>query len=237
MFFSVKKLNRQEKNICLKTISSRAIFAIVGDAIKNKKSISVVRMGDGEQGILRSDPSKPFDRFNHISKDWNKTLGVGDMSTKDMQKNIIKAGNTCTYFAPSVSGISYPSFNLYKFFKQRSFYFDNFYVADWTRDMIKMILESSDGVFILHRDYKKIIADFKENYNFENEDLFVGGFTKDSWKDNKEAVEAAKKSKAQLILFSAGPAGKIIGPEIAKAKNKIVLDIGNTMIPWSTRKN
>ena len=37
----------------------------------------------------------------------------------------------------------------------------------------------------------------------------------------------------QLVLYSGGPGGKIIGPKIAKAKNKIVLDVGNTLLPWS----
>lgn len=233
MIFNVKKLSDTEKKICIKTISSRAIFAIVGDAIKNKKSISVVRMGDGERGILKADPNKPFNLFDNISRNWNKKLGIKGMSVKDIQKNIIKAGNTCTYFAPSISGISYRDFNLYDFFKPRPCYFDNFFVNDWSKEMVSMLLENSDGVFIIHKDYKKIIDNFKKNYNFKKENIFLGGFTKKNWRDNQQAIDEAIESKAQLILFSGGPGGKIIAPEIAKARSKVIIDVGNTLIRWS----
>jgi len=236
MIFNIKKLSAQERKICLKTISPKAVFAIVGDAIKNKKSISVIRMGDGERGILKTDKSKQFNLLGKRQKIWDKRLGIGGMPIKDLQKNIINSGNKCTYFAPSISGISFSGYNLYNFFKSRPYYFDNFFVNDWTKEMIKMLLESSGGVFIVHRDYKKIIDNFNKNYNFQNKNLFFGGFPKNNWQDNQQAINEAIKSKAQLILFSAGPAGKIIGPEIAKARNKIVLDVGNTLIPWSKKR-
>ncbi len=63
MIWSVKKLNKNEHNICLATISSKAIFAIVGDAIKRRDSISVIRMGDGEFGILNTTKNGPFNAF------------------------------------------------------------------------------------------------------------------------------------------------------------------------------
>jgi len=103
--------------------------------------------------------------------------------------------------------------------------------------MIKMLLEASDSVFIIHRDYKKIINNFKKNYNLTGKSqLKFDGFPKNNWDDNEQAIDAAIKSGRQLVLYSGGPGGKIIGPEIAKTKNKIVLDVGNTLIPWSTKK-
>ena len=238
MIFSIKKLTTPEKEICFKTISSKAIFAIVGDALVRHKSISIVRMGDGEYGILKADKNKPFTAFNYSGNDWNKKLGVEGVATKNLQKMILEAGNTCTYFAPSISGISILKYYLYNFFKPRPYYFDNFYVNDWTHEMIKMLLETSNGVFILHRDYKKIISNFKKTYNLTGKNsVKFSGFTKNNWDDNKQAIDAAINSDSQLILYSGGPGGKIIGPKIAKAKNKIVLDIGNTLIHWSTKNN
>lgn len=235
MLFSIKKLSGLEKEICLKTISPKAIFAIVGNAIVQRKSISIVRMGDGEFRILKADKTKPFTEFDYI-KNWNKRLGTEGMSVDKLQKNIIKAGNSCTYFAPSVSGISLREYYGHVFFKSRLYYFDNFYVNDWTADMIKMLLEASEGVFIIHRDYKKIISNFKKTYNLSKKGgVKFSGFPKDSWSDNEQAIEAAVQSGRQLILYSGGPAGKIIGPEIAKSHNKIVLDVGNTLLPWSTK--
>lgn len=204
----------------------------------NHKSISIVRMGDGECKIVKADTQKPFDDFSYLDPLWNKRLGIDGMPIRLLQKNIIKAGNTCTYFAPSLSGISYDKYFLYNFFKSRSCYFDNFYVNDWTKSMIAMLFEKSDGIFIIHKDYKKIIRNFKKNYNLTKKSAVVfGGFSKKSWEDNEQAVHSAIESGMQLILFSAGPGGKIIGPQIAEAKNKIVLDVGNTLIPWSIKES
>lgn len=236
MIFSIKKLSGTEKAFCLKTISSKAMFAIVGDAIVNRKSMSIVRMGDGERGILEADKTKPFTRFNYIRPDWNKKLGIEGASTSSLQKSIIKAGNSCTYFAPSVSGISLREYYLYDYFKPRPLYLDNFYVNDWTPKMIEMLFRASEGVFIIHKDYQKIIKNFKKNYNFDRKSgVKFAGFAKRNWSDNEQAIEAAITSGMQLILYSAGPGGKIIGPAIAKTKNKIVLDVGNTLLPWSLR--
>ncbi len=234
MIYSFKKLTDLQRKICLKTISPKAIYAIVGDAIINRKSISIVRMGDGECKILSADKAKPFTDFNHTHKDWNKRLGIEGISIDVLQKNILEAGNKCTYFAPSISGVFIPEYHLYNFFKPRPYYFDNFYVNDWTTGMIKMLLEASDGIFIIHRDYKKIISNFKKNIICDKKIKF-DGFPKNNWDDNDQAIDMAVKSGMQLILFSGGPSGKVIGPEIAKAKNKIVLDVGNTLMSWSIK--
>lgn len=231
----MKKLTDLEKEICLKTLSSKSLYALVGSAILSGESLSVVRMGDGERKILEADTSKAFTSFNKAGDNWNQRLGVEGITVSDLQKKIEIAGNTCTYFAPSISGISFPQYYLYNFFQPRPYYFDNFFVNDWSREMIQTLIEASDGIFILHRDYKQIINNFNKNYSFSKPVRFAG-FPKNSWEDNDEAVAAALNSGMQLILFSAGPGGKIIGPEIAKSENKIVLDIGNTLVPWSEKK-
>ncbi|MDP3883274.1 MAG: hypothetical protein Q8Q48_04440 [Candidatus Staskawiczbacteria bacterium] len=237
MIFTVKKLTASEKKHCFKTISAKAAFAIIGDAIKSHKGMSVVRAGDGEAQILKADKNKPFRGSNNRHKGRTKRLGIKGADTGLLQKNVLEAGNTCTYFAPSVSGLSIPRYHVYDFFKPRPHYFDNFFVNEWTGEMIKLLLEESGGAFIIHRDYKKIIKNFKKNYNFDPKyNVKFDGFKKDSWKDNKNAIESAIKSGMQLILFSAGPAGKIIGPKIAKNGKRVVLDIGNTLVFWSHYK-
>lgn len=232
MIFSIKSLSQDETDICLKTLSPKAIYALVGSAIVKQQSLSIVRMGDGEHRILDADPTKPFTEFEATHLGWNKRLGIEDAPVDRLRELILEAGNSCTYFAPSVSGISLPRYALHTFFKPRPYYIDNFFVNDWKPDMIQQLLEASSGVYIIHRDYKKIIQNFQQNYSFTKK-LMFDGCLKDSWKDNQATIEAATRSNAQLVLFSAGPGGKIIGPKIASAKNKIVLDIGNTLLSWS----
>lgn len=234
MIFSIKGLTDEERTLCKKTISPKALYALVGDAIVKKESISIVRMGDGERKILASDAKETFTDFERDYTGWNERLGIHDMPIENLRQNILDAGNTCTYFAPSVSGISYPGYRLYDFFEARSEYYDNFFVNDWTKEMIQRLLEASDGVCILHRDHESIIKSFQNNYSFAKPVHFEG-FTKHSWEDNDAAIAAAMNSKSQLILFSAGPGGKIIAPSIAQGENKIVIDVGNTLIPWSEK--
>lgn len=235
MIFSIKELSDLEKEICSKTISSKAIYALVGDAILKRQSMSVVRMGDGERKILDADPTQPFLAFEATHEGWNRRLGIEEEPVDLLQREILEAGNECTYFAPSISGISYQEYFLYQYFKPRSMYIDNFFVNDWTPEMVQTLFEASDGVCIFHRDYRQIIQNFQTNYHFTKEISF-DGYTKDSWKDNGTAIEAAIRSSAQLVLYSGGPGGKIIGPRIAQAANKVVLDIGNTLLPWSEKR-
>jgi hypothetical protein len=230
MIFSIKELTETERMICEKTISSKAIYALVGDAIMRKAGMSIVRLGDGEGLLLKAKDETIFLKLERDNPGWGKRMGIEGLSLDAIKKMILEAGNACTYFAPSVSGISYKTFRLYDLFEPRDFYLDNFFVNDWTKEMIQVLFESSDGVFILHSNYKKIIQNFKKNYSSQ---ISFDGFPKNSWKDNEAAIQAAINSNAQLILFSGGPAGKILGPKIASVTNKVVLDIGNTLLPWS----
>lgn len=236
MIFSLKTLNEQERDICLATISPRALFALVGDAMLRKQSLSIVRMGDGEQKILDTEEGpETFTRFEKIYEGWNARLGIENMPLHELKASILEAGNSCTYFAPSISGISYAEYHLYKFFEPRKSYFDNFFVNDWTKEMIRMLIEASEGVFILHREYEQIIKDFQAHYQFTKPISFTG-FTKNSWEDNQAAIDAAIHSGAQLVLFSGGPGGKVIGPRIASRAHVIAIDVGNTLIPWSKKE-
>jgi hypothetical protein len=234
MWLNVKKLSAEEKSICTRTLSPNAAFALVADALARQESLSVIRMGDGEHRILQSDPDQPFSFFEKEHPGWNRRLGIEGMPTDLMQKNIIEAGNRCTYFAPSVSGISLPHYDLYSYFEPRPFYLDNFFVENWLANMIKQLLLASGGLFILHREPEKIVANFRAHYDLSEKELPVDYFQKDSWQDNEAAIAAVLASPARLVLFSAGPGGKIIGPEIAECSgNKVVIDVGNSLIHWS----
>lgn len=230
MFLSVKELSPEEEAICTRTLGPKAAFALIGDAIARKRGISVVRVADGELRLLTAQDGLPFTEFETKYPGWNKRYGIEGLAIEAAKKNILEAGNSCTFFAPSVSGISREDYKLYHLFEPREFYFDNFFVNDWTPEMIRMLLESSDGVFVIHRNYEEIINDFTRHYDIPPEHF--SGFPKLSWQDNDAAVEAARASGRQLVLFSAGPAGKIIGPRIA-AHGSVVLDVGNTLRGWS----
>ncbi|PIR82989.1 hypothetical protein COU19_02905 [Candidatus Kaiserbacteria bacterium CG10_big_fil_rev_8_21_14_0_10_56_12] len=230
MIYSIKKLSPQDKEICEKTLGPRPFFALVGDHIARRESLSVVRVADGERALLEAPDGEPFTLFNRPEENWNKRYGIAELSIEEVKKNILQAGNTCTYFAPSISGISRDDYRLYDFFNSRDLYVDNFFVNDWTREMIGLLLHASDGVFVIHKDADELIENFAKTYGLDP--AHFAGFTKLSARDNDAAVAAAIESKKHLVLFSAGPAGKIIGPQIAK-DGRVTLDIGNTLHRWS----
>ncbi len=230
MWLSAKKLNNEQKKICEQTISSRAFFALVGDALNAGEGLSVVRMGDGEVAVMSHPESGFLTRIRQTEPTWDERLGIAGMPEREVQQSLIAAGNACTYFAPSVSGISNPHYNLYQYFSPRNVYVDNFFVNDWTPEMISILLKAAGGAFLLHKFHPTLAQNFAKMYGMAASDF--PGFAKHSWKDNDEAVKAAIASGKKLILFSAGPAGKIIGPQIAKS-NRVVLDIGNTLPGWS----
>lgn len=229
MLWDVKKLTPEEADICRRTLSPKAAFALVGHAVARREGLSVVRMGDGEVRILEARDDLRFSSFDHYP-DWNVRLGIEGLSVKEIQRRIIRAANECTYFAPSVSGISMHHYRLHDKVARRDVYFDNFFVNDWTKRMIRLLLEASDGVFIAHREYREIIDNFVSHYELPREHF--AGIKKESWQDNERTVSAALASGKQLILFSAGPAGKVIGPELS-ARGLVSLDIGNTLPHWS----
>ena len=230
MFWHIKGLTKEEIDLCHKTLSPRATFALVGDAIAQHKGISIVRMGDGELGLLNAKNGEAFNDFDHIDPKSNTRLGFDGLEVAEVKKLILEAGNTCTYFAPSVSGISRHDYMLHDRFLPREVYLDNFFVNDWSKQMVRLLLEASGGVFIIHREYQLLIDNFVSHYDLPREHF--SGFAKDSWRDNEAAVRAAVESDKQLVLFSAGPAGKLIAPKIAAA-GKVVIDVGNTLPHWS----
>jgi hypothetical protein len=230
MYLSVKQLNEKEAEICRKTLSARAVFAMTGDALARGAGFSIVRMGDGEAAILEAPDGVPFERFSAKEPGWNARLGIEGLPVEQVKENIKAAAKECSLFAPSVSGISLKAFSLHHHFDNRDHYADNFFVNDWTPAMIGLLLGEADGAFILHKDPDEIIRSFSETYGLPASKF--EGFRKLNARDNEEAIAAASASRKRLVLFSAGPAGKMIGPRIARA-GKVVLDVGNTLPGWS----
>lgn len=63
-------------------------------------------------------------------------------------------------------------------------------------------------------------------------------FQLDNWTETEAVIERAHLNTASLVLFSAGPAGKYIGPAIAKNLDtpKVVIDLGNASDHWLLEK-
>jgi len=226
--FELKALNKKKLEICHNTISSNTFFMIVGDALYSGKSLSVVRMGDGEYAAMSAtNPDEPvFDETRA------KYLGCEGIDLLKMQDRLRRAANKCDYFAPSVSGIIRSDYELYHFFRERDRYVDNFFCNAWTEQMIIDLYQKAGHVLFIHCNTES--ADAVQIRAKWGLGVKVTYLKLCNWSQTEDIIEKASKIDAPLTIFSAGPAGKYIGPEIAHYGNipKVTLDIGNTSDHW-----
>jgi len=201
---------------------------MVADAVASKKELSFVRCCDGEKIIL-DQPKNSTNNILCFDHAWQKEFGTTGMTLAQLQNSILEAGNTCTHFGPSISGIHLHNYFLYNHFRERAYYIDNFFPYSWSQEMQKMLFTAVAGILIIHRDHAKHVEGFKKKFSIKN----VQGLSLDSWQDVSGVINEARKLPHQLVLFSGGPAGKILAPKIASGTAKIVLDIGQAMHAWS----
>jgi hypothetical protein len=206
---------------------------LVGDALISGKKLSVVRMGDGETYLysesLKGDGIIAPGTQGRYDEPWLKMLGCLNIPRKILRKRIEDAATDCTYFAPSISGVWRQDYNNH----ERSFrsqYVDNFFVNDWTTEMQSALYTQAGHILLIHSSAET--ADSMQ-INLKNKLNVKVTFLKlTRWEDTENIINQASAIDAKLVLFSAGPAGKYIGPKIA-AQKKVVLDIGNSIDHWT----
>lgn len=231
--FEPQKLNLDQIELCVKTISSNTFYMLVNDALLSNRNLSVVRMGDGERQIIdwcrKHDDTDMLDSHN---AGWLNRLGCFGIRSGEIMRRLHLAGNDCTYFAPSVSGILHEGFHLHSLFKPRDFYVDNFFVNAWTEEMKIALFRTAKHVLFIHRNTAAAdVMQIRAKYAL---DVKVTFLKLESWEQADDVIAKAAAIDAPLTLFSAGPASKYIGPAIAKGGRiaKVTIDIGNAADYW-----
>lgn len=219
---------------CLNTISPHVFYMMVGDALDTKKSLSVVRMADGEKLLmdLCDDSSEPISPTVQFPKDWLERFGVLDIPKNVLKSRLIRAANETDYFAPSLAGIQYPDYNV-DHFSERGVYIDNFFPNSWDETMKINLFKKAGHVLMIHRNTHTADAmQIRAKYALGVKVTYI---KLSNWKEADDVIEKAKKVDAPLVLYSAGAASKIIGPAIATSGNipKVTLDIGQAMDRWT----
>lgn len=230
--YEIQKLDKSQIKICEDTISSNTFYMIVGSALITKSPLSVVRMGDGEKRLWEdvqsgSDPIAPDKRHD---REWLTKLGVLGIPKDTLKKRLLSAARDCTYFAPSISGIWRTDYyNHGLSFRKR--YVDNFFVNAWTEEMKIALFKQAGHVLFIHGNAET--ADAMQIRSQNKLGVKVSFLKLTSWVDTDKVIAQASRIKAPLVLFSAGPAGKYIGPAIANTSSKVVLDLGNAADHWT----
>lgn len=214
-------------------LSAYAFYYIVADALLTHKPLSVVRMGDGERTLLAEclDVSTRADDYVHAyDSAWHARMGVAGITHAELYKRIIEAGNTCSHFAPSVSGLVQGSYDLFDYFNHREQYVDNFFVNIWDNEHKAELFKTAGEVLFIHRN--RGTADAMQINAKRHFGVKVRYLELSNWDQSDSVIEAACADSARMVLFAGGPASKYISPRIA-ASNKVVLDIGNTTDFWT----
>ena len=206
---------------------------LVGHALLTRTDLSVVRMGDGEVRLYEDvacggdEPMVPNRRHD---REWLNKLGLLNIPNSLLKTRMEKAAQECTYFAPSISGIWREDYDNYGL-SLRKTYVDNFFVNAWTEEMIVALFRAAGHVLLIHVNAE--VADAMQIRSQSILDVKVSYLKLTSWEDSDRVVEQAHRINAPLVLFSAGPGAKYIGPAISNGHGKVALDLGNSVDGWT----
>jgi hypothetical protein len=228
------RLSQQAFEIAQSYISPNAFLALVGDALLRQNSLSVVRMGDGERHLMDWAESNARETVcEAFDKEWRTRMGIDGITNGLLLERIRLAGDTCEYFAPSVSGLTQTAYALHGYFRPRDHYVDNFFVNAWDNEAKAELFKAAGHVLLLHAN--RGLADAMQ---IRAKNLFgtkVEYIELSSWEQAERVSRQAMLSEAKLVLFAGGPASKYIAADIAEFSPvpKVVLDLGNTTDKWT----
>ena len=228
-------LNYNQYAVCLNTISANTFYLLVRDALDRHQPLSVIRIADGEKKIVEhcrmTSNDGILEPFAGFSEDWLRQYGCLGISKQLIYDRITEAWMECTWRAPSVSGITNPAYDVYELFDTRDKYVDNFFPNSWSDEQKLDLFKAAGHVIFVHGN--RSLADAMQNRARKYHGVKVSWLELRSWEQADGVIEAADRLKdAPLVIFSAGPAGKYIGPRIA-ACGKVTLDIGAAAERWS----
>jgi hypothetical protein len=218
-------------DIASRTVSPNAFFWMVTDALTNGKRLSCVRMADGEKAIwlqaLKQKRSEPLKTPFADIPGWVETYGLDGITADEIKQRLHFAAVHSSHFAPSVSGLRQESYNLYDLFPKRDFYIDNFFVDQWSEEQKTELFKMASHVLFIHRNAHT--ADSMQLRVQANLGVKVHYIKLDNWRECPQVIDKALTYTAPLILFSGGPGGKYMAPEIMRRAQGpcVILDIGH----------
>jgi hypothetical protein len=232
---NILPLSLYKQSIAQKIVSAYAFYYMVGDAVLTKKPLSCVRMGDGERVYMNAaiacpDLDAPVGSHGGWDQEWRQRMGIDGISYGELYGRIQEAGNNCSHFGPSVSGLTQQAFDLFLLFNERDFYIDNFFVNIWDLQAKVDLFKAAQSILFIHRS--RGAADALQNRAKNFLGVKVRYLELSKWEQSEAVIaDAISDNESRLVLFAGGPASKYISPRIAES-NKVVIDIGNTTDQW-----
>jgi hypothetical protein len=227
-------IDEHKLELAKKIMSPYAFYYVLGDALVRRKGLSTVRMGDGERVLLKSciqayEQGYDGDLVQDYDDAWRERMGVVGITYRELYSRIQEAGNTCSHFCPSVSGLTMGGYDLFDMFEERQSYVDNFFVNIWDLERKVSLYKEAGSILFIHRN--RATADAIQKRALQYLGVKVRYLELSNWTQSQDVIKAAQSDDAPLVLFAGGPASKYISPRIAES-SKVVIDIGNTTDHW-----
>ena len=205
------------------TIKTDEFAKIVDETLMALEPLSAVRMSDGEDDIIYFCATHRHDELMRCFPDeWNERFGTTGILCGEMARRLRIGGTEATYFAPDGERN-----HLRQHFPLRDKILHILYPDLLTIDQKARWFGLAGHVAVLNGsvEYTNQIRDRAPT------GVTVTHIIMRNWTEQDQAIEQAKQLDAPLVLWSGGPAGKYIGPELAKA-GKVAIDIGHAMRTW-----
>lgn len=232
---TIKEYDPNNLETAKRWIHSDAMFINIADALARRNPLSTVRMGDGEKAILAVAKGAIPAKFL-IDKSWLKEYGLYGADLKRIGENLYEAAKRATFLCPNIVGLSRPKYEILSLLPNRKYYGGGLYAHEWLyMGRVPELINYSGGVGIVCRNADDVKDRLFMKYGKVAMDYETAEYG--SFLNYSDALRSIEKMRANLILISAGPSGKMLCVEAAEKTGKVVLDTGSALIRhWSMSK-
>jgi hypothetical protein len=234
--------DKHREQICKRTISHNAFFALVKISLKRQRSLSCVRLADGEVALLKHTTKKlnqpgyrigqELQGFASFNESWLSRYGLTGISYEELQSRLLTATQLTTYLAPSVTGLWNPLYNAYGL-SQRDCYVDNFFPDLFTNEQKTELYQLAGHVLLIHNNPRT--ADSMQLRLQGQLGVKVSFIRLENWRDASVVIAKAVCNTAPLVLWSGGPGNKHLGEAITSRSTfgRVLLDVGHAADRWT----
>lgn len=215
--------------------SSEYLYTCVLDSVRNKHPFSVVRMGDGEAGLMKY--FKLGIKPNWLTVGWCDKLGIrnhDDENLKMIGKRLIETADKTDFLGSSIWGSSNSDdmWNVEKYINRDSRLprCSNWFNLEWMANGCahNLVMNCSFGILHNSEDTERILREsLAKDPRFRGEMKQSGHFILNG--NHDEAENFVKDTSFDVYMVSGGPYGKIWMYEMSRKYNKVMLDIGHAM--------
>ncbi len=205
-------------------LSTDALFVLVGNALRRKHRLSVIRMGDGEKSIIEFSHGAPARHFL-LDAGWLTEYGLVGADLSLVGNSLMWAADHADYLCPNPAGLIYPAYDIVPLLAKRAQYGEGLFAHTWAyMGRVNELMKYDGGILVVCRGAAHIADALSSKFR-----VSVTSVEHATWQDHLPALRAIGDSPAHLVLVSAGPAGKELIVEAAERYNKVVIDTGSAL--------